>query len=357
MAFGRQIKAEQHKRAQAPERVRQPLRAHPLFGTVLALWGAMLGGFVTMALPVDAVLAAAARIGLGELGGMGRFALAGIAAASVGALMLVLAETIRVSRRNPKGTPSIAAKAVRKVRTIDPHTELGSPSLDAPVETMPFSAPEPRFRPEYEAEAETDTEVEAEAEAAPEYVRAHDAPIELDLAEFGMLPGRNAVWVEEQVEDRATPEPAPEFAAPAEEAPALLAAKRQAAPAPIFTEATFEPEAEPAPAPRPAPRPVAAMHRPVPRPLSPSAIERLRAVPTSELSMIQMVERFAAALHERQSPTPGQAAQPIDLAGRDAALAEALKALAALSREGAGENQSEPLRAALSRLQELRGAA
>jgi hypothetical protein len=335
MAFGRQNKEAQQKRAKAPERVRQPLRAHPLFGTVLALWGAMLGFFVTMALPVDLVLDAAARIGMGKLGGMGRFALAGLAAMVTGIVMLVLAGTISVSRRNPRNTSSIAARAVRKVRTIDPVADLGSASLDAPVETIPFAAAEPRFRPEYE------TEADADAETA--YERAADAPLELDLAEFGALPGRNAVWVEEPAEDQ----PEAEFAVPVAEDPA-----------PVFAVApAFQPEPEPAYEPRPAPPPVAAMHRPVPRPLSPSAIERLRAVPTSELSMIQMVERFAAALHEHQSPPPGQTAQPIDLAGRDAALAEALKALAALSREGAGEGQSEPLRAALSRLSELRGAA
>jgi hypothetical protein len=325
MAFGRQNKEAQQKRAKAPARVRQPLRAHPLFGTVLALWGAMLGFFVTMALPVDLVLDAAARIGMGKLGGTGRFALAGLAAMVGGIVMLVLAGTISVSRRNPKNTPSIAARAVRKVRTIDPLTDLGSASLDAPVETIPFAASEPRFRPEYEAEAA--------------YERAADAPLELDLAEFGALPSRNAVWVEEPAED----EPEAELAAPPAQAPA-----------PAFAVA---PAPEPEPAPRPAPPPVADLRRPAPRPLNPSAIERLRAVPTSELSMIQMVERFAAALHEHQSAAPGQTAQPVDLAGRDAALAEALKALAALSREGAGEGQSEPLRAALSRLAELRGAA
>jgi hypothetical protein len=95
------------------------------------------------------------------------------------------------------------------------------------------------------------------------------------------------------------------------------------------------------------------MHRAAPRPVSPSAIERLRAVPPSELSLVQMVERFAAALHEHQSTPAGSTG----LAARDAALAEALKALAVLSRDSEAQTQSEPVRAALGRLQELRGAA
>ncbi|KPQ31801.1 MAG: hypothetical protein HLUCCX21_03055 [Porphyrobacter sp. HL-46] len=47
----------------------------------------------------------------------------------------------------------------------------------------------------------------------------------------------------------------------------------------------------------------------------------------------------------------------VDLAGREAALAEALKALASLSTEEQGEPEGEPLRDALTRLQGLRGAA
>jgi hypothetical protein len=194
-----------------------------------------------------------------------------------------------------KDTPSIAAMAVRHVRTIDPASELGSASLDAPVENMPFAAAAPV------------------AEPAPAVIAEAPAPVELDLADFAALPGRNAVWVE---------------------APAAAAA-----------------EPEPAPAPEPVLRAVA------PPPVSPSAIERLRAVPPSELSLLQMVERFAAALHEHQSAPVSGSDPRAGMAGRDAALAEALKALATLSRDSEAQTQSEPLRAALGRLQALRGAA
>ncbi|MBA4009276.1 MAG: hypothetical protein C0486_10910 [Erythrobacter sp.] len=78
-----------------------------------------------------------------------------------------------------------------------------------------------------------------------------------------------------------------------------------------------------------------------------------------------MVERFAGALHDVRETSPGRSLGPGDLAAREAALAEALKALEALS----GTNRpaprlprrDEPLPAARARLQphleRVRGAA
>ncbi|NQZ48402.1 MAG: hypothetical protein HRT63_12870, partial [Erythrobacter sp.] len=67
-------------------------------------------------------------------------------------------------------------------------------------------------------------------------------------------------------------------------------------------------------------------------PVSPSALEKLRQIPTSELSLVQMVERFAGALHDHQNSARvrGDFAQN----GRDAALAEALKALTLFTESG-----------------------
>lgn len=312
MTRGQQIKAIRQQRGRAARRERQTLRAHPLFVPILAIWGALLGGLVTLVLPAGTVLVAAANIGLGGLDELSRFVLAGVAAALAGTTMLTLGMALASKARAPRDTPSIAAMAVRRVRTIDPASELGSSSFDAPVETVPFSVANPQPEPET-ANApvpEPLTVVEAEAPVAA-------APQALDLAQFAALPGRNAVWVEEQV---AAIEPA----------------------APVA-----EPEQTPAP------EPATLLRRAAPPPVSPSAIERLRAVPTSELSIVQMVERFAAALHEHQTTPAGNAG----LAARDAALAEALKALAALSRDSEAQTQSEPVRAAIGRLHELRGAA
>lgn len=302
MAVERQDKAGRHKRGNAdcsrPQR--PPLPAHRLFAPLLGVWGAALGGLTTLVLPQPVLFSAAVALGLGALGGLAPFALAAIAALILGAAMLMLARLISRKTVRQADAPSLAAMAIRRVRTIDPVSDLGSNSLDEPVASQPFASHTPQ------------------AEPAPE-AALHDLPPPraLDLGEFVALAGRNAVWVEE---------PAPGGA--------------EAATCTSIPDAAPECDAAPAPL----------------RAESSAAIERLRAVPPSELSMVQMVERFAAAMHEHQA-TALQNGQRADLAGRDAALAEALKALATLS-VGSGEDpHNDPLRASISRLQELRGAA
>jgi hypothetical protein len=304
MTRGQQDKPGKRKRAR---KQRQPLAAHPLFAPVLGLWGAALGGLVVLVLPPATAFAAAVSVGLGALGEIAPFALAALAALVLGTALFLLARTLRRKARRPINGPSLAALAVRHVQPIDPARELGSASLDEPVETMPFTEREPE--PEVAATA---------ASAAPEAQETPPPPRALDLSEFAELAGRNGVWVEE------------------------AAAGDESAP-----EAESVPQPEPAPVPRPSLVP----------PVSPTVVERLRAVPPSELSLVQMVERFAAALHEHQSSPVGRNGQRPDPAGREAALAEALRALAALSDTEKSAPQSEPLRAALTRLQELRGAA
>lgn len=303
---GQNYGAQQHGEGARPSRARRPLPAHPLFTPVLTIWGALLGGLVTLVLPAGLVLRAAAQIGLGALDGLSQYIVAALGAVAVAAIMLLVGKALTAALRKQENTPAIAALAVRRVRTIDPINELGSSSLDAPVEAMPFSAAAPKDEGNVGSAAKTSA-----------------APLSLDLAEFAAMPGRNGVWVEEQPIAEA-PEAAVEFEAPVEAVP--------------------EPFIEAAPE---------SCARAVTSPVSLSAIERLRAVPTSELSLIQMVERFAAALQQHQSTPRGRA----DITGHEAALAEAIRALAALGGESEGTAQSAPLHAALSRLQELRGAA
>lgn len=334
MKRGHHSKAENQRRGRGTRRSRPTVRAHALFVPILAVWGALLGGLVTLVLPAGAVLAAAAHFGLGGLDEMSRFILAGLAALVMGSVMLLIGRLLASKAEVRIDTPSIAPKVVRQVRTIDPASELGSASFDAPVETTPFAVAEPQREPVAKLAPQPEPVVMAEVPAP-----APASPQELDLAQFAALAGRNAVWVEEPVAaavpSLVVPEPAP--------APAPAPARApEPAPAPA-----------PAPVPAPAPEPATIMRRAQPRPPRPSAIERLRAVPPSELSLVQMVERFAAALHEHQSTPAGSTG----LAARDAALAEALKALAVLSRDSDAQTQSEPVRAALGRLQELRGAA
>lgn len=297
-------------------RQNQKLSAHPAFAPVMGLWGAALAGLSVMVMPASLIAGAAKGTGLMLLGDHAQPVLAALGAVVLGSALYLVSGGVRREVRRYADAPSIVATAARHVRAIDPQRDLGSASLDEPLAAMPFAEARP-FRPRHE-----------------EPVLA-EAPVELDLAAFAELPGRNAVWVEEpatapvaakpQPEPESEPEPQPEPVAPP--APALAAA-----------------EAPPAPASRPA-HPSAA------------ALARLRAAPPQSLSLAEMVERFAGALHEHREGASGQAHSGQDLSAREAALAEALKALAALSGQSTPARRDEPLRDALSQLQGLRGAA
>jgi hypothetical protein len=290
---------------------RTPLTAHPLFAPVLGLWGAALGGLTTLVLPSDLFTTALAGTGMAALGTQAQFVLAGMAAVLLGGALFILAVALSGKTRRTTASMSVAEMALRRVRPIDPMRELGSHSLDEPVAQTPFAAAP--FSPNPFAD-----------DPAPEPEDA--APRALDLSEFAELPGRNAVWVEDGV---ASPVAVPRSAAPLSAPPTAPLSVPQSVPRPFV----------------------------VPEPGT-AALAHLRATPPEQLSLVQMVERFAAALHEQRRAAPGSAGHNRDLAARDAALAEALKALAALSGDQpARDAQAEPLRDALSRLQGLRGAA
>ena len=254
--------------------------------------------------------------------------------------------------RTAKGGP-IATMAARRVKPIDPATELGSDSLDAPIEEIPFSAEaETDFEAEDEVENEGLLELaealdEADEAAMDMPAIAEDEPTpsegdELDLGGFSQLEEPEAVSSE--------PVPVP------------------------------EPEPEPVPAQAPAatsePRPVQAV----------SGIEKLRQTAPSDLSLVQLVERFAAALYEAQESTPQSRMAADAERKREQALAEALKALTLFTESGfaqPGEAEAakpqrfgsafggqarktnssnvqeteRELREALSKLQDLQGAA
>ncbi|GIX19955.1 MAG: hypothetical protein KatS3mg120_1631 [Erythrobacter sp.] len=282
------------------------LIAHRLFAAAIGVWGALLGGLAVMVLPASLVATHLAPFAPAALAPWVQPLAALIAAALLAGLLGALAAAL--SRRVRAGGRAVEAQAPEDCGPIHPARDLGLASLDEA-----FSPDPPAAEP-------------------------HCAPQELDLAGFAALPGRNAVWVEEP----AAPEPvAPEPVAPE---PAS-----QHAP---------EPAPEPAPVDAPA-APVAPLRRgpAIPDPGA-AALARLRAVPLSELSLAEMVERLAGAIHEHRRAEAGTALTSEDLAARQAALAEALKALAALGGEdAAGAGDAEPLRAALARLQHLRGAA
>ena len=307
MATGQKGRTKQQGR-KAHLRRSQVLAAHPAFAPMLGIWGAALAGLSIMVLPAPIMVRASKGTGLVLLGSQGQLILAILAALLLGASLFMVASQLNRKARRRADAPSIVSLAARRVHTIDPARELGSLRLDDPVEAVPFSAPPTAASP---------------AAATAEM----PAPRALDLAEFAMMPGRNGPWVEE---------------------PAALAAA--ATPPPLV--------AKPVPL-TAVPAPVAETPRSAIVGPGAAALAQLRAVPPQELSLVQMIERFAGALHEHREVSSGKAAAPGDLAAREAALAEALRALAVLSSGSmaASAPADEPLHDALTRLQGLRGAA
>jgi hypothetical protein len=344
MASGHKGKSGQEMRKASRSSGRRPARqpagkmslaAHRAFAPLLGLWGALLGAGVVLVLPSAMVARWLHGTLIGTWASAAQPALAWIVGGLLGGLLFAVAAYRHVGARRQGRGPSVAAMAARQVTPINPARDLGSLRLDDPVERMPFSTPAWR-------DADLDNAKPVAAAAAPAPAPAPvsapvPAPVELDLAAFAELPGRNAVWVEEL---------------------------------PAAPEAAAEPAPEPAAEPQPDPvadmraRRNRAVAAPIPAPGS-AALARLREVPTHELSLAQMVERFAGALDEVRKTAPGRSLAPSDLAAREAALAEALKALEALN----GKNRpaprlprrEDPLQAARARLQphyaQARGAA
>lgn len=338
MASGRKAKSGKRSKKGGLKQNWDGIVAGRYFAPVAGLWGAALG-WLSVAVTPEALIASLTEgTFIATLETPVQTLLAGGAAMVFGCVLFAVAHTRSAAARRHNGPNSILTKMNRKVHPIDPVRDLGSRSIDEPVETMPFVTPAWRDADVEDAEEELPVvpRVMREAEPEPE-VPALNAPRELDLAQFAELPGRNAVWVEEPL-------------APA----APVAAERLAAPRPVaapVVAAVPDPALAAASPRRPAAVP------PVP---GAAALARLRALPPGELSMVEMVERFAGALHEHRTNAPARTLTAAELAAREAALAEALKALAALSGIGAEPapvDRDEPLRDALRQLQPRRGAA
>lgn len=316
------------------------MAAHRAFAPLLGVWGAALGAGVVLVLPASLVGRMLQGSLLGTWEHAGQSVLAAVAGGLLGALTFSIGAMRNVGARRLVRGPSVAAMAARIVTPINPARDLGSRRLDDPVERMPFSTPAWR-----DADLETPRPAAAQAaapapvaatapapepapapEAVPEAAPA-SAPRELNLAEFAELPGRNAVWVEET--------------------PVADAAPAKPDPVADIRARTLRAVATPPPAPGTA------------------ALARLREVPPSQLSLAEMVERFAGALEEVRQIAPTRTLAPTDLAAREAALAEALKALEALSGKGRSAprlpRRDDPMLALRARLQPqlsgVRGAA
>ncbi len=343
--------------------------AHRSFVPMITIWGAALLGLAVLVLPSNTIARLAMLTGSGPMGGFAQTIFAAIAALVGAALGFFAARTLSRSFGVTKGYAPLAATVLSKrAQPIDPARELGSESLDSPINEIPFGAEieeeqsaqseageeQPNFTREHFRIALLETcegsmceSVACEAEnCEPEPCEAApdaDRPVELDLGEFAELPGRNAVWVEEE-------SPADESAAEAEDQAAQSQSPLFAVKPATATAAAATPKGAKVPA--------------------ASALEQLRQKHPEELSLVEMVERFAGALHEHQQSE--RARHPAGAPARDAALAEALKALTLFTRNGfdAGEpgtdaaanldnlDQTErELREAMAKLQTLRGAA
>ena len=436
---------EKEPEARKAQRVRSKsssasIATHGLFVPMLTGWGAALLGLIVIVLPASAIARIATLSGLGEMGGAAKFVFAGVAALLGAGLAFVIASAFREkSRRAAEQVSVISAVSSRRVRPINPAAELGSDSLDAPIDKMPFGsdgevAEDGEFEELYdEAPKEGPGTAELQPTLGELSQRGYDIeePGDCDAAgdeaeQSGFTRSHFKTALIETCEgatcEAASPEadePAPETAPePAPKPAAVLTSKTSPAKQPLgrpgsggsWSLTQFAPEAEPAADPKSisetlAEKPVAldlgefaelpgrngvwveqeAVQAPIaaappPKPravpsVSPSsALNKLRQTPTEDLSLVQMVERFAGALHEHQQAERSRL--PKNAVGRDAALADALKALTLFTERGfdqpiptaanaSGETAQESelgqtereLRDALVKLQNLRGAA
>jgi hypothetical protein len=290
---------------------------------------------IVMVLPAPVIEAFAGLVPADLAPPAARWMLAGCAALLLG---LVAFGTGWVLARKGRAAAPRAATGSDNLRPIDPARELGSDSLDAPLPAGLFDrdasdddwADDDADWPEDDADwlphapDEAELALEAAAELASARAAPNDQPApprDLDLAAFGALAGRNAVWVEE---------------------PAAL------------TDLEHQPEPEPEPEPNPDPALV-------------SAIARLRAVPPTELSLCEMVERFAAALQDYRTTLEAREGEDESREAREAVLHEALGALgritgAELAAKGEAASPGGPARRAqlwaeASAMHDQRGAA
>ncbi len=464
--------------------------AHRAFVPMLCIWGAALLGLAIIVLPADMISRVNMLTGLGSLGSIAKFVYAAVAALVGGAVAFVIAKGIHSRATASDDSNSIVSAVNRRVRPINPATDLGSDSLDAPVDAMPFlpadeeqdtvehdeafdeelttdevaleeceAAEDGRAEPVqptlgelskrgYEFEAPAECQPAADnAEAEVSFTRKHFEAALLETCEGATCEaaetntperGDDAKQDQDDEEREGGGEDMPQVMAKAQPsgtarpigrpgaggswsltqfdpkpktAPFEAAEKGVSKPtaAPIAPVASLVPDQERAPVaePQPAPAPsLAEESKPVALDLGEfaelpgrdavwveedaaeenadhgasvandrvqtppaSALEKLRQRNPEELSLVEMVERFAGALHEHQQAEHSRL--PKAGPSRDAALAEALKALTLFTERGfdrpeqkdRAELDSEigkterDLRDALLKLQNLRGAA
>lgn len=333
---------------------KKPISAHPVFVPTLTLWGAAVAGLGVFVMPQGLTARIAQMIPFAIPAGLAHIAVAAIAAAIGAACMYLIAMAVRRSAGGNEGE-----SLDTDVLTIDPAQELGSESLDAPIETDEQGFDEgynpdglDDFEPDWvEDQVDTATEEDpldfdndeqAEPLLATKPVK-EERPTTHKIAMIQKLNG-DLVRKEDALDSIAS-----DFLESDSHADGGELDLGQFGDAPL--EAPVVPQAN-------KPEPVAKTTAPK----SETAIEKLRSVPPQELSVVQMIERLAVAIHHRKS----EGAKDLSIKQRDAQLAETLKTLGQFTEEGFDSEAAPPadgdvtereMREALAKLREVRGAA
>ena len=340
--------------------MQHPLITHKVFIPILSVWGAALGGLNVMALSGVTIARLSMFTGLGALGSSAKVAFAVVAALIGGGLAFIIASFVQNKAQRKSQNGPIAAFAARRVRPIDPAAELGSESLDSPIEDMPFSMAQEEEPDEAEDdyafdmedmgdELQTDELQTDELQGDEAWIEAMDLADDISDFEAEFDAGQDKGQDTESDTRHDDTLDLNDFHA-LDNVDAVVEA--------TDTLATHSDDA------------------------AKTAIEKLRQTQPSELSIVQLVERFAAALHDVQEKAPH--AMNDQEPQRDKALAQALKALSLFTERGfaqsspsqtpetmsASTNQpatlpdtsiirdtESELRDALAKLQNLRGAA
>ncbi|MEP0189544.1 MAG: hypothetical protein ABJP70_02290 [Erythrobacter sp.] len=391
---------------------KQPITAHPYFVPAIAVWGAALCGLAIFVLPSSTIQSVANTLGLGSSGGFARVIIAVLAGLLGMAVSRLVAQKWQASRFEQSDAEDTATTG--EVDAIDPAEELGSESLDAPIGEVGASA-EDDFEDgvEFETDAGDDT---FEDVALDEDALEDGDILELGIEDFAEDKDVESITTEqhhenetldaegesqerftlgqefgEEPESPLVTKPSPRakrgfpFSRRAKQdepnevkqvelvraMKSHLARKTEMVETAEAEGLRMDAEANASESTQTAPvEPSAASTPPMPNPTG-SAVERLRQVPPHELSLVQLVERFAAALHDHQKAAHARAAAG-ETNGREIALAEALKTLALFTQDGlranldaeiaaemaASDAKAKPeLRDAMTKLQKLRGAA
>lgn len=302
----------------------KPITQQAIFVPSLAIWGAIVGAAMVYVLPYSVVKRLTPQPVFDAIAPNTHSAAMAIAAICGAVGMFVLARLIQ--RKAMADTDEVESDEFEDAEafTIDPSEDLGSDSLDAPLEDETLELEEPVV--------DDFDDFDDFAGHDPEWVedlREEDQsdPLNDHLASWAKGPQVGSreedvrvARAEEEPEADCQPVEALDPASPEEDIVEEESAAKEALAVPVET-----------------------------------AIAKLRAVSPQDLSLVQMVERLAVALHENKasahSRNPAQA--------RDAELAAALKTLSRLTEEGIQTTDAAKgeMREAISKLQNLRGAA